>query len=175
MRPRKPLAERFMEKVHHEPTTGCWLWGGCADSQGYGQIRRGPVRDGVAQATSISLYLHLGIIVPPGMLVCHRCDNPPCVNPDHLFVGTTKDNSADMHRKGRSNILRGSLSPHAKVTEHDVADIRNAYRRGELMKELAATYGIKETTVGHIATGRSWTHVATPPHRKRRMLQGGGP
>lgn len=99
-----PIADRFARKWIGEPNSGCWLWLGSIDRKGYGQIRV-PLADGGNQlrvATHVSVELHGGT-VPPGMCVLHRCDVPGCVNPDHLFVGTFKDNTQDMIRKGRNS------------------------------------------------------------------------
>src|SRR5581483_3046477 len=95
----KPLAERFWAKVLK--TDGCWLWQGApAGKGGYGQLRINGNEPKREQAHRISLRL-AGIEIPVGMVVCHRCDNPPCVRPDHLFIGTYSDNMRDCYRKGR--------------------------------------------------------------------------
>jgi len=91
--------DRFEEKVSIEPNSGCWLWTGAANAAGYGRLYVWP--EGKHQkAHRISYELHVGAI-PDGMFVCHRCDNPSCVNPQHLFIGTRQDNVDDMNRKGR--------------------------------------------------------------------------
>lgn len=89
-----------MKFVEPEPNTGCWLWSGSLGSTGYGHIRQG---DDVLHAHRASWELFKGLL-PPGLFVCHKCDVMPCVNPDHLFLGTPKDNMKDMSAKGR---LRG--------------------------------------------------------------------
>jgi hypothetical protein len=170
MKMRKSLEQRFMEKVHPEPMSGCWLWGGCIDSKGYGQIRRGANTLGVAQATAVSLGLR-GVVVPAGMVVCHRCDNPPCVNPDHLFIGTHKDNSDDKIRKGRGNPVKGVGHYQARITDSDVISIRRAYKGGATLKELSATYGLNTSAIGHVVVGRTWKHVLEPIHRKNRSKE----
>lgn len=90
--------QRFFDKVTYEPNSGCWLWTACAETgAGYGMFAGFP---GDKRTHRISYRLHHGEI-PPGLLVCHRCDVRTCVNPEHLFLGTHKDNMQDCSRKGR--------------------------------------------------------------------------
>lgn len=94
----RTLEQRFWDYVSCEPNTGCWLWDGACDGHGYGQMR---MRGGLARlATHVSLEM-VGRPVPSGMNACHHCDFPPCVNPDHLFIGTQRDNVNDARAKGR--------------------------------------------------------------------------
>lgn len=95
---RGSIVERFWERVGK--SDGCWEWTGYRAPAGYGQLGRGPRNEGLALAHRLSWEFHYGPI-PDGLLVCHRCDNPPCVRPDHLFLGTFVDNAQDMVSKGR--------------------------------------------------------------------------
>ena len=103
--------------------------------------------------------------VAPGLEVCHRCDNPPCVNPAHLFVGTHLDNIADMHAKGRWESpfkkLRGERNVNAKLTEAKVREIR-AWRAagGQYTPEAAARFGLSMSSLHRTATGQTWKHVS---------------
>lgn len=95
------VTERFWRFVSPEPNTGCWLWDGSVDTHGYGQLRVKQKGSGsLAYATHISLAMD-GRPVPPGLCACHRCDVPACVNPEHLFPGTQRDNIRDAMAKGR--------------------------------------------------------------------------
>jgi hypothetical protein len=96
------MAERFASKVSPEPTSGCWLWDGQVDLNGYARISRGPPWTRITFGHRVAWELHRGPI-PTGLSVLHRCDVPGCVNPDHLFLGTQADNMADMNAKGRGN------------------------------------------------------------------------
>lgn len=95
---RRSEAERFWEKVSPEPTSGCWLWA-AAYTTWYGTFMRSNQRQ--ENAHRVAWELHHGRKIPEGMLACHRCDNPGCVNPAHLFLGTYRDNEWDKIRKGR--------------------------------------------------------------------------
>ena len=97
--------------------------------------------------------------IPDGLWVLHHCDNPPCVRPDHLFLGTNGDNIRDMLRKGRQSRV-GSRNPFAKLTEEQVAAILRAHRDGESVRELAQRFGVKWTAIHNIVTRRTWRHVA---------------
>jgi hypothetical protein len=97
---RRSIVERFFEKTQPEPNSGCLLWTGAVHPDGYGKISPGG-REGPKIASRVAWEIARGPI-PDGMLVCHRCDTPACVNIDHLFLGTDADNVQDMVRKGRA-------------------------------------------------------------------------
>jgi len=154
----RPLEERFWEKVDKRGPDECWLWLGSKCGKGYGHIapprRRG---NSVLKAHRVSYELAHGSI-PSGLLVCHRCDNPSCVNPAHLFVGTTRDNTQDMLKKGRGNRshpkpgARGQRRA-AKLTLEQVAEIRDAFGKVHA-KKIAERYGICLAHVYDIKNGR---------------------
>ena len=140
-----------------EPTTGCWLWEKCMSQKGYGHVRwpRGPRYVGSTSfAHRLSYFAKTGGWPP---VVRHRCDQPACVNPDHLEGGTHVDNVSDMDRRGRRTVLRGERHGSAKLTEQLVREIRG--RASENRKILAAAYGVDHTQIRNILIGKHWKHV----------------
>lgn len=148
--------EAFEQKYIPEPMSGCFLWMCAQHKQGYGSLA---IKRKSLLAHRVSWELHRGPI-PDGMKVLHSCDNPPCVNPDHLFLGTQSDNMSDCGRKGRSN-KKGGINGNAKLTEDDVREIRAAPRKKFVCVKLAAQFGIALSTVRDIrsAAGRNWSGV----------------
>lgn len=151
-----------MARVEFEPNTGCWL---CSLSGpgGYAGVRSRSVRD---LAHRVSWAHHFGPI-PNGMWVLHRCDTPACCNPDHLFLGTPAENSADMVAKRRNKIRRGDANPASRLTERDVREIRRLYRPGHFgtrpnpfgSTALARRFGVKSDTIMGVVLGKTWAHV----------------
>lgn len=140
----------FMAKVEPDTNGGCWLWSGAGKR--YGKIS---LQKKVELAHRASWILHQGPI-PAGMFVCHKCDTPRCVNPDHLFLGSAADNTADMMAKGRW----GGGEKMKKIAPEDVSVIKSRRLSGERPVDLAAEYGITESYVRFIANGaRGAAHV----------------
>lgn len=146
----KPLDDAFFSKVEMIPLLGCWLWTGALSTKGYGSIRR----DGRTRTASVLSYqMHRGEI-PFGLCVLHRCDIPSCVNPEHLFLGTQKENVEDRDRKGRGAPgLRGEMHPSAKLTAEDVAKIRSS---AESSVALGRLYGVSKTQILRIRKNITW-------------------
>jgi hypothetical protein len=169
---RRSTMERFLEKVTPEPNTGCWLWTGYLNEKrgGYGTFARGngEWRKGGLRAHRAAWTLFRGPI-PDGLAVCHRCDFPPCVNPDHLFLGTIQDNVDDMRRKGRANptapahVRRGTEVPQARLNDQLVASARRRAAAGEGPRAMAADFGVDESVLGRAIRGATWAHVQDPP------------
>ena len=146
--------------IQREPNSGCWLWDGAPGAGGYGTARH----EGRNQkAHRVSWIAHRGPI-PPGLKALHHCDTPPCVNPDHLFLGTQLDNIADMVAKGRQRGVSrfGSESPVAKLDELRVCLMRNLLDIGATtQREIAPlAFGVSPMTVSRIARGLLWPHVS---------------
>jgi hypothetical protein len=148
----------------------CLVWQGATSGMGYGHLRY-EGRD--VSAHRLAAELTYGPI-PPGMHVCHRCDNPPCINPDHLFIGTPADNMADRNAKGRhrSNPRRGETCTQAVLTDALVVEARSLYEAGETINALSARFGIDFRTLGLAIRGKTWAHLpgAVPPMTKPRSV-----
>lgn len=159
-RNRTPLAERFWQKVDIRGIDDCWNWT-AFKLRGYGKIGVGGRYGGTALAHRVSWEIHFGPI-PSGMQVCHKCDNPSCVNPSHLFLGTQKDNIADCIRKGRFAGGRspGEMNPNSKLTEAQVLDIRVRCGNGSAsQKEMASEYGVTTGCINIIVHRKNWRHI----------------
>ncbi|MFJ4473295.1 hypothetical protein ACIP2X_38175 [Streptomyces sp. NPDC089424] len=151
----------FWAKVKKGP--GCWEWQGARRVSGHG-IFMGYSRK-VVPAHRFSLELYLGTKAPEGTETCHRCDNPPCVNPRHLYFGTRQNNVDDAWARGLMPV--GSERPAAKLIEEEVIVLRTAYALGGDAKALAAQFGIAVPTLRQIVLGMKWKHVGGPITRRR--------
>jgi len=150
----------------------CWPWRRAKTAAGYGMFARDGKRH---YAHRYSYEVYVGPI-PAGAHILHRCDNPPCVNPAHLFLGDQRSNNADMLAKGRGHDIGprpGSTNGMAKLTEEDVKDIRSLYdgQRGS-QSELARWYGIAPQTLRDAVVGRTWRHVPSAPKVQDLALSG---
>lgn len=148
---------RFWSQVRRGNADDCWEWTGYKSAQGYGRVNyKYPIR--TTKAHRFSYYLAHGSL-PENMSVCHRCDNPSCVNPAHLFLETNAGNVADRVRKGRSVVpfSRGSAKKNAVLTESQVLEIKEALRASSASQsELARKFGVARATINNIAQGNNW-------------------
>lgn len=150
---RKELKSRFMEKIQVNNHTSCWEWVASRTSTGYGRIMFNGKNRG---AHRVSWIIHNGAI-PDEKHVLHICDNPSCVNPKHLFLGTHADNMSDKKNKNRCRPPKGENHPKAKITKQDVKTIRHLYfaERREY-GELAKYFSLNPSTVRRICIRASW-------------------
>jgi hypothetical protein len=154
-KPRPDLSERNRQRAKPfddlfipEPNSGCWLWLGGTDRYGYGRLRRGELAHRFSWAKAHGC--------PGSTWVLHRCDNPACVNPDHLFLGDVVANVADMMAKGRHKAPRGDEQPNAKLNAGQVVAIRKDPRS---QKSVAAEYGVAPSLVNAIRNRKAWRHI----------------
>ncbi len=154
------LVERFNAKWKADPETGCWMWtASTVGPGGYGQIKLPGQRKQIP-AHRLSYLIHRGEI-PEGMEVCHRCDVRGCVNPEHLFVGTSQDNHDDMVAKDRHT--RGERGAYAKLTEEQVLKILAMLKRGKSQRVIAKAFGVGQMQVSRIKRGVRWAHLNPEP------------
>lgn len=153
----RPLAERFWERVEKQ-ASGCWVWMGYRQKHGYGTIAEGGRRGKMFLVHRVSWRLHFGPI-PPETLVCHHCDNRPCVNPAHLFLGTNADNMADMIAKDRQSDRAGVKNGRAKLTPNDVVKIRELRNSKIPQWHIAQQFGVSRSLIGAIEHRLLWPDV----------------
>jgi hypothetical protein len=135
---------------------GCWEWPGFKNEDGYG---RGRYLGKKGSAHRFSWQINFGEI-PTGMCVCHHCDNPACINPKHLFLGTHIDNMRDMRKKGRGADFSGERNPRAKLTAQDVIEMRKKYVRVKYSTcMLAREYGVTQRAAWLAITGNGWKNL----------------
>jgi hypothetical protein len=159
-------ATRFWDKVRIGEAHVCWEWTGARHPLGYGFLHAGKLYRGgkrFVSAPRLSWEIHHGELVPDGMDVLHSCDNPPCVNPAHLHLGTQGDNNRERSARGRGRENRpenrGELSPISKVTEADVRAIVAAVEQGATQSSQARKYGLSVPHVYRLVHKQSWKHL----------------
>jgi len=152
------IKDRLIKKIKININTGCWDFTGSKDLKGYGKLWDGNT---MRSAHRISFIEYKGSI-PDGLFVLHKCDNPGCINPDHLFLGTHNENMEDMRKKGRScteKRLCGSRNFNSKLSENDIPKIKKRLLNGESCKKIAESYSVDRTTISFIKNGTTWKHL----------------
>lgn len=145
--------ERIESKCEKVTESGCWVWMGATQVRGYGEMLSNNKKY-LAHRASYETFVGE---IPKGMYVCHRCDNVYCVNPNHLFLGTQKDNLQDMAKKGRSTV--GSKNPMAKLTEEQVKDIKKCLSLNCSDTEIGKEFNVSRSAIQLIKQGKRWSHV----------------
>ena len=151
---------RFWPKIDNQsPFLGCWTWTSCTNPAGYGVFRY----HGAARLAHRVAWVFFRGPIQNGLCVLHQCDNPRCVNPAHLFLGTQADNVRDMDKKARrvSRPLFGDAHPRARLTSAAVVRIRSLYETGLGQKEIGSRLGVSQSTVSRVLRGAGWNHVTT--------------
>jgi hypothetical protein len=160
MRPLKPEdvnVSRFWEKVDIGGDEDCWPFTGARTPEGYGKFRVGKYMPNASRVAYVVTNGDIGELI-----VCHKCDNPPCCNPKHLFAGTHKDNQRDKWRKGRAAPLGGAVVfgedvGNSKLTRQAVEEIRRLYAAGEMdQPRLTKRFGVSQTTISRVVLRQTW-------------------
>lgn len=160
-------AERFEDRHVPEPNSGCWLWTASSDESGYGRLNGEASGQRFRSAHRASWLLHKGA-VPSGLFVLHKCDTPACVNPEHLFLGTTQDNVSDKMAKGRHPRCapyapaRGERCHGSKLTAPKVANIKMLFALGASGVAISEWFGVNKASASAIRRGTAWRHVSGP-------------
>lgn len=157
----------FWSKVIKQP--GCWSFNSAKDKDGYGAFSYKLENSNKYIKAGAHRFMLLinGHIIPKGYVVCHKCDNPSCVNPDHLFIGTPADNNLDKKLKGRDRAPKGEQQGKASITDDIARKIkaeavvgwRVGYNNGSNISAVAAKYGVKRELVRRIARGELYKHI----------------
>lgn len=159
---RVTLEERFHQKYQPVPWSGCWIWTSATKEHGYGVIGKGARKDGTIKAHRLSYLIHKGDI-PDGKIVMHLCNNPLCVNPDHLEAGTRKQNSQYMVYCGRLKLPdnKGEKASWSKITEEaakEIIEAQNTKTKGT-GTYLAKKFNVSRSAIYEIWGGKNWKHL----------------
>lgn len=155
---------RFWNLVHVKTASKCWLW----KSDRIGKYPNFKVKRVQYTATRVSYFIATSAD-PGSMLVCHKCDNPKCCNPSHLFVGTHKANRLDCAAKQRLNPQKGSKRPKAKLTESIVSEIKSDVASGIPQANLARKHKVSPAVICGIIDGSRWKHVKESSHQSQSV------
>lgn len=167
------LRIRFWNKVDQSGgSDACWEWQGYKSKGkwgGYGMVylKIGEQKDFPLLTHRVAYMLAVGDI-PDDMFVCHKCDNPPCCNPAHLFLGTCQDNNLDMYRKGRNRCgaVQGDKCGSSKLTSEQVLEIVELLKQKMPYRKISERYGVGKAAISHIASGLNWSHLTGIKRKK---------
>lgn len=154
--------ERFYALCDKTGSNGCWIWKGNKGKKGYGAFRY----KGRTERAHRASWMMFKDSIPHGLQVCHKCDNPSCVNPEHLFLGTSKENNMDKVAKGRQ--AKGETNRH-KLTSQEVREIRDIYPQ-LTARALGRIYGVNASSVSSAIKGQSWSHIEAG---KKQVMRNG--
>lgn len=147
---------RFWSKVSIRTVEECWEWKGClskGNRGGYGEFKH----NGRVYKSHRMAWMLINGEIPDGLLVCHKCDNRKCCNPNHLFLGTVQDNNLDRNTKGRTGSSKGESHPLHKLSTQDVLEIQNSSLS---QRKLASIYGVGQSHIQRVKTKQVWKHVS---------------
>lgn len=142
------------DRVNRSDSDECWVWAGPMDKDGYGMFRAFG-----EQRVHRAAWVNFNGPIPKGMQVLHRCDNPPCCNPGHLFLGTGADNMRDKASKGRCNPPYGERTSLAKLTGTQVIIIRTLHAEGWTQRSIAKIFGVGYRAINKIVLRQRWKHL----------------
>lgn len=155
-----PLKERLFW-AHANKTETCWLWEGACNIYGHGVFSLDSEHKGTRTGAHRAAWILTYGEIPVGYVVCHRCDVPACINPEHLFLGTQADNIADKVSKGRQ--ARGETHGQAKLTENQVKTIKKAIVAGYENREISKVFLVSRSLISLIRHNKIWSHVNALP------------
>lgn len=150
--------DRFWKKV--KKGDGCWIWRAAKFHFGHGAFW---LNGGNKKASRVSWEINFGKI-PENLCVCHKCDNPSCVNPEHLFLGTQLENVADRDSKNRQAKIGGEDCPQSKLKSDDVDEIKRLLFCGVSQSNISKIFGISQTAISKINTGKTWKCLNSESH-----------
>lgn len=149
---------RFKRKFEERGLDECWPWTAGTDAYGYGKIMMKTDKGFQSRGAHVVAYTITNGPIPKGLLVCHTCDNPACVNPNHLIIGTYQYNMTDKCNKGRHRSPIGEAVGSSKLTEEAISEIKASIKAGVEQKQLANKFGVSPSSICNIVKGRTWSH-----------------